>query len=118
MFDLLVIDLYPFEETVAKGGERQAIIETIDIGGPAMIRAAAKNHAYLSVVVDPADYAAVLTELDGHGGATTARFRRALAAKAFSRTAATTPRSRAGRPTRSPRRRTRPPRPSRPRRAG
>ncbi|MQT13444.1 bifunctional phosphoribosylaminoimidazolecarboxamide formyltransferase/IMP cyclohydrolase [Segnochrobactrum spirostomi] len=88
VFDLLVIDLYPFEETVAKGGERQAIIETIDIGGPAMIRAAAKNHAYLSVVVDPADYGAVLTELDGHGGATTARFRRALAAKAFSRTAA------------------------------
>ena len=87
-FDLVVIDLYPFEKTVASGAVGQAVIETIDIGGPAMIRASAKNHAYASIVVDPADYAGVLAEIGGHDGATTAAFRRRLAAKAFSRTAA------------------------------
>ncbi len=87
-FDLVVIDLYPFEQTVASGATGQAVIETIDIGGPAMIRASAKNHAYLSVVVDPADYEGVLAELETNGGATSAFFRRRLAAKAFSRTAA------------------------------
>ncbi|SHO65969.1 phosphoribosylaminoimidazolecarboxamide formyltransferase / IMP cyclohydrolase [Pseudoxanthobacter soli DSM 19599] len=87
-FDLVVIDLYPFEKTVASGAVGQAVIETIDIGGPAMIRASAKNHAYASIVVDPADYAGVLAEIGAHDGATTAAFRRRLAAKAFSRTAA------------------------------
>ncbi|WP_334175192.1 bifunctional phosphoribosylaminoimidazolecarboxamide formyltransferase/IMP cyclohydrolase [Pseudoxanthobacter sp.] len=87
-FDLVVIDLYPFEQTVASGATGQAVIETIDIGGPAMIRASAKNHAYLSVIVDPADYAAVLAEIEANDGATTVFFRRGLAAKAFSRTAA------------------------------
>jgi len=85
--DLLAVDLYPFEATLAKGGDRAEFIETIDIGGPAMIRAAAKNHAYLTVLVDPADYAGVLAELDATGGATTAALRRRLAAKAFARTA-------------------------------
>ena len=55
--DLLVVNLYPFEETVAAGADYATAVENIDIGGPAMIRAAAKNHAYVTVVVDPADYA-------------------------------------------------------------
>jgi len=85
--DLLVVDLYPFEATVAAGKGRAAVVENIDIGGPAMIRAAAKNHAYLTVVVDPADYAAVLDDVAAHDGATTTALRRRLAAKAFARTA-------------------------------
>ena len=86
--DLLVVSLYPFEETVAKGAAFADCIENIDIGGPAMIRAAAKNHADVAVVVDAADYAAVLDEFKGHGGATTLALRRQLAAKAYARTAA------------------------------
>jgi phosphoribosylaminoimidazolecarboxamide formyltransferase/IMP cyclohydrolase len=86
--DLLVVDLYPFEATVAGGAARAAVVENIDIGGPAMIRAAAKNHAYLTVVVDPADYGAVLDALSESHGATTTALRRKLAAKAFARTAA------------------------------
>jgi phosphoribosylaminoimidazolecarboxamide formyltransferase/IMP cyclohydrolase len=86
--DLLVVDLYPFEATVAAGAARSAVVENIDIGGPAMIRAASKNHAYLTVVVDPADYGAVLEDLAAHDGATTTALRRKLAAKAFARTAA------------------------------
>jgi phosphoribosylaminoimidazolecarboxamide formyltransferase/IMP cyclohydrolase len=85
--DLLVVNLYPFEETVARGAAFADCIENIDIGGPAMIRAAAKNHADVAVVVDPADYAAVLAELTQHG-ATTPALRRRLAAKAYARTAA------------------------------
>jgi phosphoribosylaminoimidazolecarboxamide formyltransferase/IMP cyclohydrolase len=85
--DLLVVDLYPFEATVAAGAARSAVVENIDIGGPAMIRAAAKNHAYLTVVVDPADYPAVLDDVEATGGATTTALRRRLAAKAFARTA-------------------------------
>src|SRR5712664_4377631 len=69
--DLLVVSLYPFEATVAKGADFETCIENIDIGGPAMIRAAAKNHAEVAVVVDPSDYAVVLAELGQHGGATT-----------------------------------------------
>src|SRR6056297_1538689 len=61
--DLLVVNLYPFEETVAKGGDYAACVENIDIGGPAMIRAAAKNHDFVSVVVDVEDYGDVLAEL-------------------------------------------------------
>jgi phosphoribosylaminoimidazolecarboxamide formyltransferase / IMP cyclohydrolase len=85
--DLLVVSLYPFEATVAKGADFETCIENIDIGGPAMIRAAAKNHADVAVVVDPSDYAVVLVELREHGGATTLALRRKLAAKAYARTA-------------------------------
>ena len=85
--DLLVVNLYPFEATVAKGAPFDECVENIDIGGPAMIRAAAKNHADVTVVVEPEDYPAVLEELAAHGG-TTPDTRKRLAAKAFARTAA------------------------------
>ena len=85
--DLLVVNLYPFEATAAKGADFDTCIENIDIGGPAMIRAAAKNHADVTVVVEPADYAALLAELEQHGGATTLALRKKLAAKAYARTA-------------------------------
>src|SRR5689334_9455337 len=78
--DLLVVNLYPFEATVAKGAAYDDCIENIDIGGPAMIRAAAKNHADVAVVVEPDDYKKVLTELAQHTGATTLELRKALAA--------------------------------------
>ena len=86
--DLVVVNLYPFEETVARGGGFDDCIENIDIGGPAMIRAAAKNHRDVAVVVEPADYAALLEEFAQHGGMTTLELRRRLAAKAYARTAA------------------------------
>ncbi|HVZ90799.1 MAG TPA: bifunctional phosphoribosylaminoimidazolecarboxamide formyltransferase/IMP cyclohydrolase [Rhizomicrobium sp.] len=86
--DLLVCNLYPFEATVAKGAGFEETIENIDIGGPAMTRSAAKNHDWVTVVVDPEDYGAVLAEMDAHGGATTAALRRRLAQAAFARTAA------------------------------
>jgi phosphoribosylaminoimidazolecarboxamide formyltransferase/IMP cyclohydrolase len=86
--DLLVVNLYPFEATVQGGADFARCIENIDIGGPAMIRAAAKNHADVTVVVDPQDYAPLLGELKAHGGATTPVLRRRLAAKAYARTAA------------------------------
>jgi phosphoribosylaminoimidazolecarboxamide formyltransferase/IMP cyclohydrolase len=86
--DLLVVNLYPFEETVAKGADYDTCIENIDIGGPAMIRAAAKNHAFVNVVTDPEDYAALLTQLDENDGATSYAFRQQLALTAYSRTAA------------------------------
>ncbi|MFL4981988.1 MAG: bifunctional phosphoribosylaminoimidazolecarboxamide formyltransferase/IMP cyclohydrolase [Xanthobacteraceae bacterium] len=86
--DLLAVNLYPFEETVAKGAGFADCVENIDIGGPAMIRAAAKNHADVAVVVEPADYAPVLAELKAHGGATTLALRQRLAANAYARTAA------------------------------
>jgi len=76
--DLLVSNLYPFEETVAKGASFEETIENIDIGGPAMTRAAAKNHEWVTVVVDPDDYAAVLAEMDTNNGATTLSLRRKL----------------------------------------
>ena len=85
--DLLAVSLYPFEATVARGAVPDDCIENIDIGGPAMIRAAAKNHADVAVVVDPEDYAAVLAELEAHGG-TTLALRTRLAAEAYARTAA------------------------------
>jgi phosphoribosylaminoimidazolecarboxamide formyltransferase / IMP cyclohydrolase len=85
--DLLAANLYPFEQTVAGGADFPTSIENIDIGGPAMIRAAAKNHNAVTVVVDPADYAAVLAEMDQHRGATTLGLRKTLAARAFARTA-------------------------------
>ena len=86
--DLLVCNLYPFEATVAKGADFDETIENIDIGGPAMIRAASKNHEWVTVVVDTEDYAAVLDEMDAHGGATTLALRRKLAQIAYARTAA------------------------------
>ena len=86
--DLLVVNLYPFEATVAHGAAFDTCIENIDIGGPAMIRAAAKNHAGVAVVVDPEDYDAVLSDLDELGGCISAELRRYLAAKAYARTSA------------------------------
>ena len=84
---LLVVNLYPFESTVERDASWQEAVENIDVGGPAMIRAAAKNHAFVTVVVDPADYPAVEAELTASKGATTEATRRRLAAKAFARTA-------------------------------
>jgi phosphoribosylaminoimidazolecarboxamide formyltransferase/IMP cyclohydrolase len=86
--DLLVVNLYPFEATVAAGKPFDDCVENIDIGGPAMIRAAAKNHADVAVVVDSADYARVMAEIEETGGSTSLTTRRHLAAKAYSRTAA------------------------------
>lgn len=86
-FELLVVNLYPFEQVTAKGAEWDMAIEYIDIGGPAMIRAAAKNHGSLTVIVDPTDYSAVLNELDTHQGTVSLEARRRFAAKAFARTA-------------------------------
>jgi phosphoribosylaminoimidazolecarboxamide formyltransferase/IMP cyclohydrolase len=85
--DLAVINLYPFEEVRAKGGDYPTTVENIDIGGPAMIRASAKNHAYVTVVTDASDYEALLAEL-GTGAATSFAFRQKMAAKAYARTAA------------------------------
>mgnify|MGYP000259409364 CR=1 FL=1 len=86
--DLVVVNLYPFEETVARGADFDTTIENIDIGGPAMIRSAAKNHRSVTVVVDTSDYEAVLAELDANDGATSPALRRKLAAKAYARTGA------------------------------
>ena len=86
--DLLVVNLYPFEATVAAGADYDTAIENIDIGGPAMIRAAAKNHRFVNVVVDVEDYDAVLAELDANDGATGYAFRQKLAQTAYARTGA------------------------------
>src|SRR6267142_1601226 len=86
--DLLVVNLYPFEATVDKGAGFEECIENIDIGGPAMIRAAAKNHDDVAVVVEAQDYQTVLDEFAANKGATTLALRRRLAAKAYARTAA------------------------------
>jgi phosphoribosylaminoimidazolecarboxamide formyltransferase/IMP cyclohydrolase len=86
--DLVVVNLYPFEATVADGAPYDSCVENIDIGGPALIRAGAKNHASVTVVVEPADYARVLEEMKANDGATTLKLRKQLAAKAFARTAA------------------------------
>ncbi|MCQ0988824.1 bifunctional phosphoribosylaminoimidazolecarboxamide formyltransferase/IMP cyclohydrolase [Jiella marina] len=86
--DLLVVNLYPFEETRASGAAPETIVENIDIGGPAMIRAGAKNHGYVTVVVDPSDYATVLSALKAHDGETEIALRRQLAGRAYARTAA------------------------------
>jgi len=86
--DLLVVNLYPFEATVAKGAAFDDCIENIDIGGPAMIRAAAKNHGDVTVVVDPTDYEKVLDEMARHKGMVSLELRQRLAAKAYARTAA------------------------------
>jgi len=84
--DLVYVNLYPFEQTVAAGADFDTCVENIDIGGPAMIRSAAKNHGYVAVCTDPADMAEVLAEL-ADGGATSLALRRRLAARAYGRTA-------------------------------
>jgi phosphoribosylaminoimidazolecarboxamide formyltransferase / IMP cyclohydrolase len=86
--DLVVVNLYPFEATVARGADRDEVIENIDIGGPSMVRSAAKNHDFVAIVTDPADYAGLIAELEATQGATTQAFRRKLAAKAYAATAA------------------------------
>ncbi len=86
--DLVVVNLYPFEEVRFSGGDYPSIVENIDIGGPAMVRAAAKNHAYVAIVTDPGDYAAVINALELNTGSLSLDFRKKLAAKAFARTAA------------------------------
>ncbi|CAN7531669.1 bifunctional phosphoribosylaminoimidazolecarboxamide formyltransferase/IMP cyclohydrolase [Rhizobium sp. LjRoot258] len=86
--DLVVINLYPFEDVRAAGGDYPTTVENIDIGGPAMIRASAKNHAYVTILTDPADYPELLEQLTSGGGQTVHAFRQQMAAKAFARTAA------------------------------
>jgi len=86
--DLAVINLYPFEEVRAAGGDYPTTVENIDIGGPAMIRASAKNHAYVTTLTDPADYAELLEQLAADDGKTAYAFRQRMAAKAYARTAA------------------------------
>ncbi|MGE5721965.1 MAG: bifunctional phosphoribosylaminoimidazolecarboxamide formyltransferase/IMP cyclohydrolase [Sphingomonadales bacterium] len=86
--DLVVVNLYPFAQTVARGAARDEVIENIDIGGPSMVRSAAKNHEHVAIVTDPSDYAELIAALDDSGGMTSLEFRKRLAAKAFSATAA------------------------------
>ncbi|ALG59595.1 MULTISPECIES: bifunctional phosphoribosylaminoimidazolecarboxamide formyltransferase/IMP cyclohydrolase [Citromicrobium] len=86
--DLVVVNLYPFEATVAKGADRPEVIENIDIGGPSMVRSAAKNHQFVTILTDPADYATLIAELESGKGGTSLDFRRKMAAKAFAATAA------------------------------
>jgi phosphoribosylaminoimidazolecarboxamide formyltransferase/IMP cyclohydrolase len=86
--DLAVINLYPFEDVRAAGGDYPTTVENIDIGGPAMIRASAKNHAYVAILTDPADYPELLEQLSSDAGQTSYAFRQRLAAKAYARTAA------------------------------
>ena len=86
--DLLVVNLYPFEAAVAQGGSYEMCVENIDIGGPAMIRAAAKNHAHVAVCTDAEDVDAVLADMDAHDGQTTGTLRQSLAAKTYARSAA------------------------------
>ncbi|MDB5697985.1 MAG: purH, partial [Alphaproteobacteria bacterium] len=86
--DLVVVNLYPFAATIARGADRDEVIENIDIGGPSMVRSAAKNHAHVAIVTDPADYGALAAALDESGGMTSYELRRKLAAKAYAATAA------------------------------
>jgi phosphoribosylaminoimidazolecarboxamide formyltransferase/IMP cyclohydrolase len=86
-FDLVVVNLYPFERTAASGAEPAQVLEMIDVGGPALVRAAAKNHSRVAVIVEPSDYETVLQEIRSSGGTSLAT-RERLAARAFARTAA------------------------------
>ncbi|MEX0301790.1 MAG: bifunctional phosphoribosylaminoimidazolecarboxamide formyltransferase/IMP cyclohydrolase, partial [Leisingera sp.] len=86
--DLLVVNLYPFEAALARGADYDEMIENIDIGGPAMIRAASKNHLFVNVVTDVQDYDALLAELDANDGQTSYAFRQRLSQTAYARTAA------------------------------
>lgn len=85
--DLVVVNLYPFVETVAKGGDYDECIENIDIGGPAMIRSAAKNHEFVTIITDPQDYKLILKDMENHEGSTTYATRQKLAANAYAMTA-------------------------------
>ncbi len=84
--DLIVVNLYPFREVISKGCTFEEAIENIDIGGPSMIRAAAKNFKYVTVVIDPADYRKVMDEMKAHKGETSEEFRFYLAKKVFQTT--------------------------------
>jgi phosphoribosylaminoimidazolecarboxamide formyltransferase/IMP cyclohydrolase len=86
--DLVVVNLNPFEATVAKGASREEIIENIDIGGPSMVRSAAKNHGFVTILTDPADYLTLVEEMSANDGATSQAFRTRMAGKAYARTAA------------------------------
>lgn len=86
--DLVVVNLYPFEETVASGADAETVIENIDIGGPSMVRSAAKNHDFVSIITSPEQYAVLQKELSDFNGSTRYAFRKACAAKAYARTAA------------------------------
>jgi len=87
--DLVVVNLYPFRETAARtDASFSDVVEQIDIGGPSMVRSAAKNHAYVAVVVDPADYPGIIKEMDAQGAEISASTRFRLAQKAFAHTAA------------------------------
>ena len=86
--DLLVCNLYPFEATVRSGSDFDTCVENIDIGGPAMIRAAAKNHGSVAVIIDPTDYDGLMSQIEQFEGSTSLEFRKKMAAEAFSRTAA------------------------------
>ncbi len=86
--DLVVVNLYPFAQTVASGADRATVIENIDIGGPAMVRSAAKNHDFVAIVTDPEDYAAIAEELTASGGQLSQSTRVRLAGKAYAHTAA------------------------------
>ncbi len=86
--DLVVVNLYPFAQTVAKGADRPEVIENIDIGGPSMVRSAAKNHGFVTIMTDPSDYQTLLNEMGENDGATSLDFRKKMAAKAFAATAA------------------------------
>ncbi|HEX8526660.1 bifunctional phosphoribosylaminoimidazolecarboxamide formyltransferase/IMP cyclohydrolase [Allosphingosinicella sp.] len=85
--DLVVVNLYPFAQTVARGATRDEIIENIDIGGPSMVRSAAKNHAFVACLTDPTDYSELIEALDGNDGTTPLALRKRLAAKAYAATA-------------------------------
>jgi phosphoribosylaminoimidazolecarboxamide formyltransferase / IMP cyclohydrolase len=85
--DLVIVNLYPFEKTVASGADFFACIENIDIGGPALLRAAAKNHACVAAICDPADYEELIDQMEKNNGGTTRAFRRKCAEKVFEHTA-------------------------------
>ncbi len=86
--DLVVVNLYPFAQTVAIGADRPEVIENIDIGGPSMVRSAAKNHGFVTIMTDPSDYQTLLGEMSKNNSATSLNFRKKMAAKAFAATAA------------------------------
>jgi phosphoribosylaminoimidazolecarboxamide formyltransferase / IMP cyclohydrolase len=86
--DLVVLNLYAFEHTVAKGADFATCIENIDIGGPSMLRSSSKNHNYVTISTDPAQYPELMAELQAHGGSTTLALRKRFAAKAFATSAA------------------------------
>ncbi len=85
--DLVIVNLYPFEETVARGAGFDETIENIDIGGPSMVRSAAKNYKFTTIITDPADYDELIASLEANNGATNLEFRKKMAAKAFAKTA-------------------------------